>query len=45
MELETHVILAVRTKRLSREDALEAWNLCQQVGKMLTTMISKMTED
>jgi len=45
MELETHLILAVRTNRLNREDAMQAWKLCQEVGKMLTTMIKRMTKD
>ncbi len=38
-EVETQLTLAVRVKRLSRDDALQAWDLCQEVGKMLTAMI------
>jgi four helix bundle protein len=38
-EVETQLTLAVRVKRLPRDEAMIAWNLCQEVGKMLTTLI------
>jgi four helix bundle protein len=38
-ELETQLTLSVRVKRLNREDAVHAWELCQEVGKMLTALI------
>lgn len=44
MEVETHLILAVRVKKLKREDAIKAWELAQEVGKMLTQMIRTMLE-
>ena len=42
MELETLLTIAVRNKRLDRKQTLPVWDLCQQVGKMLTTMINRM---
>jgi len=44
MEVETHLILAVRVKKLDRTEAIKAWELAQEVGKMLTQMIRKMLE-
>lgn len=44
MEVETHMILAVRVKKLEREDAVKAWELAQEVGKMLTQMIRSMMD-
>ena len=44
MEVETHLILAVRVKKLEREDVIKAWELAQEVGKMLTKMIRTMLE-
>jgi len=41
-ELETQLIATVRVKRCTREDAIPAWELAQEVGKMLTTPISKV---
>jgi len=38
-ELETQLTLAVRVERLQRQDALTAWELCNEVGKMLTGLI------
>lgn len=38
-ELETHVTIAVRLNFVSRETALTIWNMTQEVGKMLSTMI------
>jgi len=38
-ELETQLTLAVRVNRLNREDAVLAWDLCQEVGKMLTALM------
>lgn len=44
MELETHLILAVRVKKLQREQTIPAWKLAQEVGKMLTQLIRSMSE-
>lgn len=38
-ELETQLTLAVRVNRLERAHALHAWELSNEVGKMLTTLI------
>ncbi len=40
--LETQLIAAVRVQRLNREAALPAWELTQEVGKMLTRLIQKV---
>jgi len=41
-ELETQVIAAVRVKRCTREQALNVWDLTQEVGKMLTALMQKI---
>ena len=41
-ELETQLIICVRTNRLARADALPAWDLAQETGKLLTTFISTL---
>lgn len=41
-ELETHLVIAVRLKILSREDTVDAWNLSQRVGQMLTKLIQSL---
>ncbi len=38
-ELETHITIAVRLNYVSREIAMNIWNMTQEVGKMLSTMI------
>ncbi|MEM9414106.1 MAG: four helix bundle protein [Planctomycetota bacterium] len=43
-ELETQLIAAVRVKRIEREHAVPCWELCQEVGKMLTGLIKKVAE-
>lgn len=43
-ELETQMTLAVRVGRLEREQAVDAWNLCQEVGKMLTALIKNISK-
>ena len=43
-ELETQVIAAVRISKLDRQDAIPVWELCQEVGKMLTGLIKKVAE-
>ena len=42
MEVETHLIIAVRLKFASREKVAESWRLSQQVGKMLTRLIEAL---
>ncbi len=41
-ELETHITLAVRLEYVPREKAVEIWNTTQEVGKMLTGLISSL---
>jgi len=41
-ELETHPVIAVRLKFVSREDTLDVWNLSQRVGQMLTKLIQSL---
>ena len=43
-ELETQITVAVRVQRLSREQARNAWDLCQEVGRMLTTLIRTISD-
>ena len=43
-ELETHVAIAVRLEYVAREDAVEVWNLAQEVGKMLSSLIQSLNE-
>lgn len=38
-ELETHITITGRLGFVSRETATPIWNMTQEVGKMLTTMI------
>ncbi len=38
-ELETQITLAVRVDRLNRAETMVAWDLCQEVGKMLTALM------
>ncbi len=44
MEIETHIIIAVRLKMVERDDATPAWNLAQQVGRQLTQLIRSLQE-
>lgn len=44
MELETHLTLTVRLEMIDRNEVLPAWQLSQEVGKMLTEMIRRMLE-
>jgi len=41
-ELETHLAIAVRLGFLDRENAMDAWNLSQSVGQMLTKLIRSL---
>ena len=43
-ELETHVAIAVRLQYVAREDAVEVWNLAQEVGKMLSSLIQSLNK-
>ena len=44
MELQTQLEAAVRVGHLTRNDVRAGWSLCEEVGKMLTKMIQRMTE-
>jgi four helix bundle protein len=41
-ELETHLTLAVRLKLLDRDAVLAAWELCQQVGQLLSALLAAL---
>ena len=41
-ELETHLIIAVRLKFVTRENSLDAWKLSQSVGQMLTKLMQSL---
>lgn len=43
-ELETHVAIAVRLGFAKREDALLVWEIAQDVGKMLRSMVQTMQQ-
>jgi four helix bundle protein len=38
-ELETHITIAVRLGFIQREKAVDLWNMTQEIGRMLTSMI------
>jgi len=38
METETHIMIAVRLKYLSRDEAKETWQLCERTGQMLNKL-------
>jgi four helix bundle protein len=42
MEVETHLTLAVRLKFVSRQQAMRSWDLTQQVGKLLASLIGSL---
>lgn len=42
MELETQTIAAVRLNFVAREEAMRAWQLKQEVGRMLTGLINSL---
>ncbi|MBN1342038.1 MAG: four helix bundle protein [Phycisphaerae bacterium] len=41
-EVETHLTLAVRLELITREQAVDAWRLCQDVGKLLNKLIRSL---
>ena len=41
-ELETQIYLCTRLEYFTEEDASTAFNLCEEVGKMLNTLIIKL---
>ncbi len=42
-EVETQIIICVRVNRITREQAMPAWNLAQEVGKLLTRFIQSIS--
>jgi len=42
-ELETHVALAVRLEYVGREEAVEVWELSQEVGRILNRLMASLT--
>ena len=42
-EVETQVIICVRVGRIDREQAMPAWDLAQEVGKLLARFIQSIT--
>ncbi len=45
MELETHLIIAVRLKLVPRDGAKELWKHTQDVGKLLSGLIRSTKQD
>ncbi len=45
MEIETHLMIAVRLKQLERDAAIPTWQLTQRVGQMLTKLIQALKKD
>ena len=43
-ELETHLTLAVRLEFITRDQAMDTWDLCQRVGKMLNKLIGSLEQ-
>ncbi len=41
-EMETYLTIAVRLNFISREKARPVWNMTQEVGKMLSTLIAAL---
>ena len=44
-EAETQLELCVRTKRLSRQEVLPAWQLAQETGRLLTSLMQSLSSD
>jgi len=44
MEIETLLTIAARLKLLARQEALVAWDLSQQVGRMLRRQIESLNK-
>ena len=42
-ELETQIAIAARLNFIEREEAVNIWNLTQEIGKMLTKLIQKLS--
>jgi four helix bundle protein len=42
MEVETHLLIAMRLQFTTKESAKRAWDLSQEVGKMLTSLIATL---
>ena len=43
MELETHMIIAGRLEYLNKEQVKKAWDLIQEISKMLTVLIKSLS--
>jgi len=43
-ELETHLTLAVRLDFITRDQAMDTWDLCQRVGMMLNRLIGSLEQ-
>jgi len=44
MEMETHLMIAVRLKFVTGEHVQPTWQTCQEVGKMLNGLIASLQE-
>jgi four helix bundle protein len=42
-EVETQIIIAGRQQYITRESSTPLWHLCQEVGKMLNTLIKSLS--
>jgi four helix bundle protein len=43
-EVETHLIIAKRPGFIAEEQAIESWNLAQDIGKMLNKLIASLKD-
>ena len=44
MEVETQIIVSVRQSLITRDDAKPAWEISQEVGRMLTRLIQSLKQ-
>ena len=44
MELETHMIVAVRLQLIEKDQAMPVWQITLQAGRMLTQLIKSLEE-
>jgi four helix bundle protein len=45
MEVETHLLLAIRLGYTTKDNAKQAWEVAQEVGRMLTKLIASLNAD
>lgn len=42
LEVETHLIIAIRLHFTTRDDAKSVWHLCQDVGRLLNKLVNSL---